>query len=65
MNKAPRETLEQEAARLKRALQHIADLPPPERQTRPYKRSPQRIAIAALRTSTKRNATLRSRGAKP
>lgn len=38
-----------EIERLRRALQRIADLPPPDKTTRPYKRSPQRIAIAALK----------------
>lgn len=43
------EPLEREISRLKRALQRIADLPPPEHLTRPYKRTPQQIAITALR----------------
>lgn len=38
-----------EIERLRRALQRIADLPPPEKATRPYRNSPQQIAIAALK----------------
>jgi hypothetical protein len=38
-----------EVMRLRAALQRIADLPPPEHLTRPYKRTPQKIAIAALK----------------
>ena len=39
----------QRIEQLIRALQRIADLPPPEHLTRPYKRTPQQIAISALR----------------
>jgi hypothetical protein len=38
-----------EIERLRKALQRVADLPPPDKTTRPYRRSPQQIAIAALR----------------
>lgn len=36
-----------EAAR--KALQRIADLPPPDKLTRPYRQTPQKIAILALK----------------
>lgn len=42
-----------EIERLRKALQKIADLPPPEHLRRPYKRSPQRIAISALKHGSK------------
>lgn len=38
-----------EIERLRRALQRIADLPPPDKLTRPYRHTPKQIAIAALR----------------
>lgn len=44
-----------EIDRLRRALQRIADLPPPDKATRPYRRTPQQIAIAALRGKTVSN----------
>ena len=44
-----KELITHKLARLMRALQRIADLPEPEKLTRPYKRSPKQIAIAALR----------------
>ncbi len=50
--------LEREVARLRRALQRIADLPATNHPKRPpLKRTPRRIAVAALRykASAKRN----------
>lgn len=43
------ELITRKVNRLTRALQCIADLPEPDKLTRPYKRTPKRIAIAALR----------------
>lgn len=38
-----------EIKRLRKALQRIADLPDPDHLTRPYRRTPKQIAIAALK----------------
>jgi hypothetical protein len=38
-----------EIDRLRRALQRIADLPSPDKTTRPLRRTPKQIAIAALK----------------
>lgn len=43
------EALQAEVIRLRRALQRVADLPPPHALKKPLKRSPRRIAIVALR----------------
>lgn len=43
------ELLSQKVKRLTRALQRIADLPDPDKLTRPYKKSPKQIAILALK----------------
>lgn len=40
-----------EIERLRKALQRVADLPPPDKATRPYRQTPQRIAINALKKS--------------
>lgn len=40
-----------EIKRLRRALQRIADLPEPDKATRPLRRTHKQIAIAALRAN--------------
>lgn len=40
---------EREIKRMKRALQRIADLPEPDKLSRPYRHTPKQIAIHALK----------------
>lgn len=59
----PRVKLSGEVGQLERALQRIADLPPPDKLTRPYRQTPQRIAILALkRLAAGRAALLAGQG---